>query len=177
MTTELRDELVLGRTKAVAHLCGKVAMVREDERPDLEQSVMLRLIRYTPRFDPTKASYVTFADRHIRGGIADYFRSIDPLGRPHRKSVKRNEETFDLCQWDESLKQLTEEPAVDTSLWDLRKALCSIEWTPRQREVLDLLLQGIDQREISHRLGCNDQNISLMRTRIVAKLRRYLSHR
>jgi RNA polymerase sigma factor for flagellar operon FliA len=56
---------------------------------DLVGAGNLGLVEATRRFDPSKASFGTFARYRIRGAMADSLRAIDPLSRQQRSRVKK----------------------------------------------------------------------------------------
>jgi len=56
---------------------------------DLVGAGNLGLVEATRRFDPSKASFGTFARYRIRGAMADSLRTIDPLSRQQRLRVKK----------------------------------------------------------------------------------------
>jgi RNA polymerase sigma factor for flagellar operon FliA len=55
----------------------------------------LGLVDAAHRFDPTKASFTTFARYRIRGAILDGLRSEDPVSRADRKRFRRAQQTID----------------------------------------------------------------------------------
>jgi RNA polymerase sigma factor for flagellar operon FliA len=56
---------------------------------DLVGAGNLGLVEAARRFDPSKASFGTFARHRIRGAMTDSLRAIDPLSRQQRSRVRK----------------------------------------------------------------------------------------
>ncbi len=160
------DGYVLDLVACKAHeLVGKHGFT-EDERRDIQHELLVDVLHRLRSFDPSRASFHTFADRVVDHGAARLIQRREAMRRDHRRCVcslddpvlDRNgtEVTRGELQDRESCRPGRSQPGLPVAdLVVLRVSLARLRETlpPELRMLLDRLEQGQTIEDIWHQTG------------------------
>ncbi len=193
MMPEEREARILSLEKLVKLVVNlrRQRLPRSIHRDELTSAAWLGAIQAVESFDPERhTSLATYADWKIRSAIADYLRSLDPLGRTHRRRVSAGELpavvtiSADSLYYD-SPRGLGLNPLAP--VWDPRAAgrqrqtearlvLHSIyaraALNPRQALIVKRYYNGEELTAIGKSMGIGQSRTSQICTAAVAQLRR-----
>jgi RNA polymerase sigma factor (sigma-70 family) len=127
-------------------------------RDDAEAEALAALVDAYQRFDPTKASWTTYALPRARGAILDFLRRWNPLSRGMRAKVKTGQ-IHDVVRVSADTKDrygrsiLDQIPAIEASEKDIIHAVDSVKRISllpmRLRKVIKARLHGSSIAEIA----------------------------
>lgn len=151
--TVITDEDVLNTTDVLCKVLRKQRIWNHRIADDLFQEVYIALFRARDRYDPGKASWLTYSYIIAKGAARDFFRQAPLNGEDENGRI-------------ESLDQISYEPARDSNVhtplsWELNK------YKLKERKILVLLMAGYSQREIASYLSTDATYVS----QLIADLR------
>ena len=174
-----RDQLILSLRDQVNYFAWRICQ-RTGERglvsmDDLRGAGWIGAIQAVDAWDPSRGvPLLAFSRPRIKGAVSDYLRSIDPLGRGARRSVKagRTNDPFrervpgtDLCARDHGFTDAVNR--VDYAL-----LLRAVPLSARHLAILREYYQDdIPMAEIGRIHGCNESRVCQMLGEIRRKMR------
>lgn len=140
-----------------------------EEKDDLFSEAWLRVLKYFGRFDPAKAKLSTYISIHTRGAALDYFRANY---NPRHKNIVEYRQRFNDTV---TLGIHMAENAYSSITNSLALAELMDSLPPKDREIMQLYLEGNKMREIADKFGVSESRISQRITSIVEGLIDYAS--
>lgn len=144
--------------KIMGYVRSKLSSQQEAE--DISSSIMLKIIKGLPLFDPEKAALSTWIYTITRNTLTDYYRS--------RRIHEQLEEDI-ACDTDDFDEILREE-----QLEELAEALEKLSY--RERNVILLhYYSGISLKEISVSMGMSYSNLKIIHYKALSCLKKYMN--
>jgi RNA polymerase sigma factor (sigma-70 family) len=168
LTDENRARLIEQYQPLVYHIYGQLAYKPDCEHVDLISEGTLGLIEAVDAFDCERGvTFKTFAYLRIKGKMLDYLRRRSVLIRSEEiTALEQFKRTFAVCGSSAAR-------TVDAIL--LAKSLLP-QLTSSERRIIELLyFHGLSQEEAARRLCCTRPNVSILRKRALARMRRLLA--
>lgn len=145
---------------------------------DAMQVGYLALWKACQGYKPGKGAFATYAVRAIKNRMMNYLQ--ESVYKPHPAaffSMDARDQSFRdkyNCEEDSSLVEIEIEEELAQIVNDFRASLA--RW-PRQLEVFNVLLTGVNLRQAAERLGCSHQNVDRTRKVLKRKFLKYLNKR
>jgi RNA polymerase sigma factor (sigma-70 family) len=178
-TAETREEIILSLGRQV-HLLAGMRMRRlpagRVSYEDLVSSGWVGAIHAVDRFDPERSCTLeTYADRRIRGSMADYLRSLDRLTRNQRRRVRRGEERSIRVMGLEEVREPADPRMDPTGGWTLYRHDLDLLFRraglpPRTRRVMEQRAAGETNAEIAEQEGVSESRISQLYAKGMRKM-------
>jgi RNA polymerase sigma factor (sigma-70 family) len=181
LTQAERDELVLSCRTIVKFASKKRysewgERLSRMDRSDVEQIAWVAVTRAAREFDPScGVKFTTFATLVIRYEMNAAAKAYKALKRPQGREVNGGDSVAELACRDESPTPFGAELEAERrgEMEQARGNLlreCRAWWTPRQHEVMRLLMAGMRHTEIAERLGLGRSSVEsrIDRARVTA---------
>lgn len=145
---------------------------------DAMQEGYIALWKACQGYKPGKGAFSTYAVRSIKNRMMNYLQ--ESVYAPHPTaffSVDARDQSFRdkyNAYTDTRLEELEVEQEMDEILDGFRETLAT---RPKQVRILNLLLSGLNLRQISLKLGCSHQNVDCTRKVLKRKFLKYLNKR
>ncbi|MDK2896287.1 MAG: polymerase sigma factor FliA [Candidatus Atribacteria bacterium] len=98
------------------------------DREDLESYGIVGLLQAMDRFQPGRGlKFETFALSRIRGAVLDYLRSLDPMTRGQRKTMKEV-----TLAWQKLTSNLGREPTISELAQEVGVSVEAVSWIVEQ---------------------------------------------
>lgn len=145
---------------------------------DAMQEGYLALWKACQGYKPGKGAFSTYAVRAIKNRMMNYLQEsiFTPPASAFFSMDARDQNFRDKynCEEDSRLVEIEIEEEMEEILDGFRETLAT---RPKQIRVLNLLLSGLNLRQISRKLGCSHQNVDCMRKTLKRKFIKYLNKR
>jgi len=133
-------------------------------KEDLVQEIILRIVYYAPRFNPSEARFSTYLFRIIDSRACSWFTNLKM--QLNKKRVKFNSETVEYFYPEESGRSKSEAQERIRALIKIAKL------SPGQAEALELYLEGLTTTGAARKLGIKKQAVSDRLMNAIKKLKR-----
>lgn len=167
MCMDNRDQLIVDNMKLVYFALHKYYPKRFAYDEDLIQCGMIGLCEAADKYDPEMGAFTTFAIRGIRNRISYELK----LRRKHVGQVSLSQPISGDAENDLTLEDVLPGDE-DVEFIDIETMLSIL--SPREREVAELRLSGLNGKEISKQIGCSHETPRQVCQRIKKKWRKYI---
>ena len=146
------------------------------EAEDLYAPAWIGAIQAVDQYNPDRGALLrTYADRRIHGAIQDYLRSVDRLGRSHRKAIKDGLEEAPGFVSVDALIQVRDCRERNHIIRLLAEEALSAPLLVRERRVvMAYFFEGRSMREIGSAHSVGESRVSQLIKGAIAKMREWL---